>query len=523
MEQDINTYKTEILISREDIRRRVAALGAAISEDYKGRSLLLIGILNGAAFFLSDLARAITVPMEIDFIKASSYGDEIASKDSVTISNYNMENTVSGKDVILVEDIVDTGKTLTALMKYFKEKNAASIAVCALIDKKERRERDIKIDYVGFEVEEGFLVGYGLDYAKKLRQLPDIFSLFKEDFTFINCGKCNTAFKIKSSIIEEQGTIVRCSVCKHTFKTYKDGSQYECLITELKPAALSDPPVETNFDADILKDGDAQETDSGEDVSKRNTEIEITGNILSELDDLGKEILNEDDDNEEPVSIKQIIAAKDDGMESVEAEIIQEDTTEYTGQDTESSYLMYAEEDKEIKKSGRKMVKLLLFLILALCVVIAFLFFIPEDLIPPMFILNKADVGAKYDPGTNNLSFEEIIGAFVDGPDNSRLFVIRGFVRNNYPAVKHSILLTASILNNRGSTILKLNSYAGIKANDEQLLTMSALERSELIKKGDRETFVEPGSRIPFLMVFDNLPKDVEEFAVEFISASSAS
>jgi len=512
MEPDIiNTYTTKILIPREDIQRRVEVLGAAISEDYKGKPLLLIGILNGAAFFLSDLARAITIPVEIDFIKASSYENGTESQDSVIIGGYGIENSVDGKDIILVEDIVDTGKTLAELMKYFNEKRAASIATCVLIDKKERREKDIKIDYLGFEVEEGFLVGYGLDYAKKLRQLPEIFSLFKEDFSFINCGKCGTAFKLKSSLIDESGTIVRCSVCKHTFKTYKDGSQTDCLITELKPMALYESSVEKNFCTDALK---------------KNIKIEITDNISSKLDDLEEDVPEEDENNEEPVSIKQILAEKDKRAETIEAEAIEDDTAVYTGPDTESSFLKYTEEDEEyeeIKKPGGRLARLLFFLILALCVVIAFLFFIPNDFIPTMLNLNKADVKATYDPGTKSLRFEESAGAFVDGPDNSRLFVIRGFVRNNYPDTKHSILLTASILDDKGNVILKQNSYAGQKTKDEQLSVMSALERSELIKKGDIKTFVESGSRIPFIMIFDNLPNNVKEFTLEFISASSVS
>ena len=129
---------------------------------------------------------------------------------------------------------------------------------------------------------------------------------------------------------------------------------------------------------------------------------------------------------------------------------------------------------------------------------------------------------AQYDSGTNKFSFEEIVGAFRDGPDNSRFFVIKGFVRNNYPKIKHSILLLACIIDNKGNIVLEQNSYAGTKAGDEQLSAMSGLKRNELMKKGDRETFVEPESRIPFLIEFDNLPNNVEEFSVEFISASSA-
>ena len=514
MELDINTYKTETLIPREEILRRVMELGTAISEEYEGKPLVLIGVLNGAAFFLSDLARTITIPLEIDFIRASSYGDKTESHDPVAISYNNIGSSLTDKYVILVEDIVDTGKTITALTEFLKEKGALSIAICALIDKKERRENDVVIDYVGFEVEEGFLVGYGLDYAEKFRQLPDICSLFKEDLIFINCGQCDTTFKVKSSLIDEYGTIVRCSVCKHTFKAYADGSQAECPITELEP--LPEFSIERILIADIHEDDNAQKTDSDESTAEKTIEITIIDNISSDPDELEER----DEDNEEPASLTQIIAEKDDNTEPIAVEVIQEDAD-----DAEYPSLGITEEDEkdeEIKKPARRLLNFLLFLVFALCAVLAFLFFIPQDLIPSMFRLYKADLGAQYDPGTKNLSFEEIVGAFVDSPDNSRFFVIRGFVRNNYSKIKHSILLTASILDNNGNNILKQNSYAGIKTKDEQLSAMSELERSELIKKGDRETFVEPGSRIPFLMIFDNLPNNVEEFTVEFISAFSA-
>ena len=520
MDLDVNLYKTEILIPRKDILKRVKELGIAISEDYKGKPLLLVGVLNGAVIFLSDLAREITIPVEIDCIRASSYGDGTESKGQVIINN-NSGCPVNGKHVIIVEDIVDSGKTIAALMEHFKEEGAVSIAVCAFIDKKERREKDVKIDYVGFEVEEGFLVGYGLDYAKKFRQLPDICSLFKEDFTFINCRECNTAFKVKSSFIDEDGTIVRCSVCKHTFKTYKDGSQTECLITELEPAAFPGHAAGGRKTADTPDD--IQETDSDKETAGEIKPIKFVHDIFLEQYSLNAE---EPDEDEEPISIKQIIGEENNYTESIEEDT--DDDKYQVSDSTEGPFFIHTAEYEETKKPGRRRTILPLLLICVLCVAIVLTFFILKDFIPPMFRLNKVDVTIQYDDsGTKNLSFEEIVGAFADGQSNSRLFIIRGFVRNNYLNVKHSILLTASILDDKGNVILKQYSYAGIKNKDEQSTTMPKLEpeseRNEPIKEGDRETFVESGARIPFFIVFENLPDNVEEFTIEFVSASFVS
>lgn len=166
----------EIVLSEEQIRERVKELGAEISRDYDQKKLVVVGILNGAFIFLSDLVRSITVEHRIDFIRVSSYG---SNKDSSGIIRFikDTELEVEGKDVLLVEDIVDTGNTLSWLRTHFVEKGVNSLRICAFINKKERRAQRVDVDYYGFDVEEGFLVGYGLDYNERYRNLPNLCEL----------------------------------------------------------------------------------------------------------------------------------------------------------------------------------------------------------------------------------------------------------------------------------------------------------------------------------------------------------
>lgn len=164
---------TEILLSQERIQARVRDLARQISEDYAGGEPVLIGILNGVVFFFTDLVRALTVPSKIDFMRASSYGSGTTSSGILKLTK-DVEIPIKGSDVIVVDDIVDTGLTLNRLVGMLRERGPRSIRICALIDKAERREKSVSIDYCGFEVEEGFLVGYGLDHDEKYRYLPDI-------------------------------------------------------------------------------------------------------------------------------------------------------------------------------------------------------------------------------------------------------------------------------------------------------------------------------------------------------------
>jgi len=164
----------EILFSGQEIADRIQELGREITTDYSGRSLVLIGVLKGAFMFLADLARNIDLPVEIDFIRVASYGDATTTSGTIRLTTIP-EIDLTGKDVLLVEDIVDTGSTLAWLRQYFKEHQARSVKMCALVDKYERREQEVVVDYSGFLLEKGFLIGYGLDHAEQFRNLPAIY------------------------------------------------------------------------------------------------------------------------------------------------------------------------------------------------------------------------------------------------------------------------------------------------------------------------------------------------------------
>lgn len=163
----------EILIGRAAIADRVAELGRQISADYVGRELLVVGVLTGAFIFTADLVRVLDLDLEVDFIRVASYGAATYSSGRVSLTK-DLECQVAGRDLLLVEDIVDTGRTLAWLKAHLLPRNPASLKLCALIDKSERREVPVEVDYVGFPVAEGFLVGYGLDCGGRYRQLPDI-------------------------------------------------------------------------------------------------------------------------------------------------------------------------------------------------------------------------------------------------------------------------------------------------------------------------------------------------------------
>ena len=160
----------EILVSTEDLERRVRELGAEISRDYEGRDLVMIGVLKGAVLFLGDLMRELTVPCEIDFMAVSSYGSATDSSGVVRILK-DLDSPIEGRDVLLVEDIVDSGLTLHYLLKNLRARNPASLEVCALLTKPERRRIELPIRYVGFEIPNRFAIGYGLDYAQRYRNL----------------------------------------------------------------------------------------------------------------------------------------------------------------------------------------------------------------------------------------------------------------------------------------------------------------------------------------------------------------
>lgn len=161
---------SQVYIPEDKIKQKVAELGKIISKDYENKDLLLVGILKGSVVFLSDLMREISIPVSIDFMTVSSYKNSSFSSGSVDILS-DLSTDISGKDVLIVEDIIDSGITLSRLVPILEKRNPASIKLCTLLDKPDRRKIDINVDYVGFEIENKFIVGYGLDYAEKFRNL----------------------------------------------------------------------------------------------------------------------------------------------------------------------------------------------------------------------------------------------------------------------------------------------------------------------------------------------------------------
>ena len=159
-----------ILLDHETIQKRVKELGAEITRDYQGKEPVVICMLKGAVYFFADLTKNIKLPLMIDFARLSSYRNGTASGQMELI--YDITATIEGRDVILVEDIVDSGKTLKYFIELLKKRNPISVKVCAFLDKKERREVDITVDYMGFDIPCGFVIGYGMDYAEKYRELP---------------------------------------------------------------------------------------------------------------------------------------------------------------------------------------------------------------------------------------------------------------------------------------------------------------------------------------------------------------
>ena len=160
-------------MSEETVDARIVELGKQISEDYAGKSVHLIGILKGSIFFMCELAKRITVPVTMDFMKVSSYGDGTESSGIVKIVK-DLDETLEGKDVIVIEDIIDSGRTLSYLLDVLGHRKPNSLKLCTLLDKPERRVVDVDVDYVGFAIPDEFVVGYGLDYAQKYRNLPYI-------------------------------------------------------------------------------------------------------------------------------------------------------------------------------------------------------------------------------------------------------------------------------------------------------------------------------------------------------------
>jgi len=166
----------EILVQQDELAHRVNALGEQISSDYAGQSVLLVGVLKGAMFFLSDLMRRLDVECEVDFMAVASYGSSTDSSGVVRILK-DLDASIEGREVLIVEDIVDSGLTLSYLLRTLRAREPTSVEVCALLTKPERRKVDLPIRYTGFEIADRFVIGYGLDYAERFRNLPYVAAL----------------------------------------------------------------------------------------------------------------------------------------------------------------------------------------------------------------------------------------------------------------------------------------------------------------------------------------------------------
>ena len=165
--------KIRVLVPEKDVDAKIAELGKKISEDYAGRQVHLVCVLKGGVFFMCELAKRISIPVSMDFMCVGSYGDGTKSSGVVRIAK-DLDESIEGKDVLIVEDIIDSGNTLYYLMDVLQRRKPASLHLCTLLDKPDRRVKDVKVDYTGFEIPDEFVVGYGLDYAQKYRNLPYI-------------------------------------------------------------------------------------------------------------------------------------------------------------------------------------------------------------------------------------------------------------------------------------------------------------------------------------------------------------
>jgi hypoxanthine phosphoribosyltransferase len=166
-------HSVKVLLSEEEVNKRISEMGAQITKDYQGKTVHLVCVLKGGSFFMCELAKRINLPVSLDFMSVSSYGSDTKSSGIVKIVK-DLDEPLAGKDVLVVEDIVDSGRTLSYLLEMLKDRKPASLKLCTLLDKPERRVTDVKVDYTGFKIPDVFAVGYGLDYDQIYRNLPYI-------------------------------------------------------------------------------------------------------------------------------------------------------------------------------------------------------------------------------------------------------------------------------------------------------------------------------------------------------------
>jgi hypoxanthine phosphoribosyltransferase len=190
--QDMGPGLKEVLISADELQEKIAELAARVDKDYAGRDLLLVGVLKGAVMVMADLARAMHLPAEMDWMAVSSYGSGTKSSGVVRILK-DLDTDISGRDVLIVEDIIDSGLTLSWLVSNLQSRNPASVEVCTMLRKPAAAQLDVKVAYTGFEIPDEFVVGYGLDYAEKYRNLPFIGTLAPEGYGASQGGRAPVA------------------------------------------------------------------------------------------------------------------------------------------------------------------------------------------------------------------------------------------------------------------------------------------------------------------------------------------
>jgi hypoxanthine phosphoribosyltransferase len=181
-DSDVESYIDRVIISREDIAARVDSLGQAISQDYRGKELLMVGVLRGVLFFMSDLLRAITIPVTYDVMSISRYGPTAQTRGVVRLTK-DLDEHIEGRHILFVEDVVDTGLTSSYILKNLRAREPASLKVCVLFDRPQHRLIDLAITYKGFELPDLFVVGYGLDYQQQFRNLPYVATLKSRSLT----------------------------------------------------------------------------------------------------------------------------------------------------------------------------------------------------------------------------------------------------------------------------------------------------------------------------------------------------
>lgn len=480
-------YHKEILLSKEQIQGRVRELALEISRDYEGKEPILIGILNGVIFFFTDLIRNMAIPIRLDFIRAKSYGAGTESSGIVRFLK-DIEIDVRGQDIIVVEDIVDTGLTLSKIKENLEKRGPKSVKICVLIDKRERRETEVAIDYCGFHVEEGFIVGYGLDINERYRHLPDIFVLKERRLRvggrqtiIIQCEKCKTKFRLDASLLKEQGSKVRCSVCSHTFMAYpaKDSSS-ESLASDL----------DEEFREAVTIDG----AGAGEEAVER-----PQPKIKEEIDFEKKALAEEVEENRES-----------------ERDLTEEPVVE-----------PLPEERGEVHLLPKKSKVGLIILIIVFVIVAgaaAVVYFAPQMIAERLSLLKMPEKKSVKDLGVRRLSFKAVTGTFVNSQSNGQLFVVKGMVVNDYPKPRSFILVKASILDEKGNVVRSKRSYAGNSFSEQELQELPIQEIENAMKnprgRDGSNVNVAPGASIPFMIVFQNLPKDLSEFTVEAVSSS---